>query len=258
MMIHKTFTLFAIFITLWCMNLPANAQPVITDSRIKTLVYNENDVYTLLTHHGYQAHIEFGGKEVIQTISIGNKTAWQIIPEGRRLFIRSLVAGAHTNMAVITNLRTYQFDVRATRGGNIPVREDLIYMVRFYYPDEHLPKSAAYALPPVYADDMMKAIPVSPKNPQPTALPALNFNYTFTGDDEFAPLRMFDDGKATYIQLPQPAKLFTISVDGRETPVTTRRTSDGFEKVSLVAPRFIIRYPDGDVQVYNESMLGGK
>jgi type IV secretion system protein VirB9 len=232
----------------------AFAQPVITDSRIKTLVYNENDVYSLLTHHGYQASIEFGEKESVRTISVGDRTSWQIIPDNRRIFLRSLVAGANTNMTVITNLRSYQFDIRATKGGVLPVREDLVYLVRFYYPDEHIPASAK-TLPPVYSDELVGAALADEKAQN---LPPLNFNYTYTGDTAGAPKKIFDDGAATYFQLAKPAKIFLVTADKKERAVSLTQTSDGFLKASMVAPRFVIRYDDESyLCVYNEQLAGG-
>ena len=38
------------------------AQPITTDSRIKTLVFNANEVFNITTHYGYQSNIEFGAK----------------------------------------------------------------------------------------------------------------------------------------------------------------------------------------------------
>ena len=238
-----------------CISSSGMAQPVITDSRIKTLVYNENDVYSLLTHHGYQASIEFGDKESIRTISVGDRTSWQIIPDGRRIFLRSLVAGASTNMSVITNLRTYQFDIRATNGGPLPVREDLVYAVRFYYPDEHIAKSAS-VLPAVYADELVDA--ATEKNKAVT-MPPLNFNYSFTGDATLAPKRIFDDGHATYFQLVQPAQIYTVTQDHKLAPVAVTPTSDGFMKAGLISPRFVIRYGEKSfVCVYNEPLSAGQ
>jgi type IV secretion system protein VirB9 len=228
----------------------AQAQPVITDSRVKTLVYNANDVYSLLTHHGYQASIEFGEKETVQTISVGDRVSWQIIPDGRRLYLRSLVGGASTNMSVVTNLHTYQFDLRATKGGSVPVREDLVYLVRFYYPDERIAKTAEGALAPVYADELVGAA----VQPEPQ-LPALNFSYSYTGEATHAPSRTFDDGSATYFKLTKPAKIFVVNGAKQEVPVMVTRTSDGFLKAPMVSPRFVIRYEDGNyICVYNERM----
>ena len=81
-------------------------EPITSDSRIKTFVYNENDVYTLTTHYGYQSNIEFAKNERIETVSLGDRVAWQIVPAGRRLFVRPQEEGVTTNMTVITNKRS--------------------------------------------------------------------------------------------------------------------------------------------------------
>jgi type IV secretion system protein VirB9 len=109
--------------------------PLTTDSRIKTFVFNENDVYRLLTHYGYQLNIEFGNKEEIETISVGDRTGWQIIPAGQRLFVRAMEDKAHTNMTVVTNRHAYQFDLYSSPPGE-QGWDELVYVVRFYYPEE--------------------------------------------------------------------------------------------------------------------------
>ncbi len=62
-------------------------EPITTDNRIKTYIFNENEVFRLLVHFGYQSSIEFGDGEKISTISVGDSYAWKITPVGRRLFI---------------------------------------------------------------------------------------------------------------------------------------------------------------------------
>ena len=53
-------------------------QPIAIDSRIKTFIYSENEVFRLVVHYGYQTSIEFAEDEEIQTISAGNNYAWQL------------------------------------------------------------------------------------------------------------------------------------------------------------------------------------
>jgi hypothetical protein len=100
----RTLPLIALVASMMLASLASAAQPITTDSRIKTLVFNPNEVFTITTHYGYQSNIEFGPKEVIDTISVGDRIGWQITPAGRRLFIRAQEENAHTNMTVITNL----------------------------------------------------------------------------------------------------------------------------------------------------------
>lgn len=112
------------------------ATPITTDNRIKTYVYNENEVYNLLIHYGYQSNIEFGIGEEVETISVGDSYAWKINPIGRRLFIKPMEENIHTNMTVITNKRTYQFDIMS-RAADDKIDKELVYVVKFFYPDKN-------------------------------------------------------------------------------------------------------------------------
>src|SRR5688572_5309351 len=103
------------------------------DPRINTVVYHERDVVTIKGHYGYSTTIEFAEGEVVETASIGDSVAWQVIkPESRpnMLFIKPLEANANTNMTVVTNLRIYSFELSADKA---PSQKDktLAFRIRF-------------------------------------------------------------------------------------------------------------------------------
>ena len=108
--------------------------PITADSRIRAYIYNPNEVYLLLLHFGFQSHIEFEKNEEISTISLGDSYAWKITPMGNRLFIRPMEKNIRTNMTIITNKRSYQFDLVAKEIDDEYESEDLVYLVRFVYP----------------------------------------------------------------------------------------------------------------------------
>jgi type IV secretion system protein VirB9 len=101
------------------------------DERIKILPYDETDVYTLTTKPGYQTNVVFGRGEEVITISVGDRSFWQIVPAGNRMFIRPMNEDVTTNMTVITNRHSYQFDLKS-----ISLTEDKgnIYVAKFIYP----------------------------------------------------------------------------------------------------------------------------
>lgn len=106
--------------------------PLATDSRIKTYVYNPNDVYLIIINTGFQTSIEFESGEKIQTMSLGDMYSWSLNPMQNRLFIRPLEENVRTNMTILTNMRSYQFDiVSSSSKQNL---KDVAYVVRFYYP----------------------------------------------------------------------------------------------------------------------------
>jgi len=111
--------------------------PLTTDNRIKTYIYSPNEVYLLVLHYGFQSNIEFSKAEEIQTITLGDSFAWKITPLANRLFIRPMEKNIRTNMTVITNKRTYQFDIVAKELEEGDER-DLVYVIRFSYPKKIL------------------------------------------------------------------------------------------------------------------------
>ncbi|MDA0781944.1 MAG: P-type conjugative transfer protein VirB9 [Rickettsiales bacterium] len=227
--------------------------PITTDSRIKTFVYNENEVFHVTVQYGYQSNIEFAKNEEIETISIGNNYSWKITPVDRRLFIKAIEGDAQTNMTVITNKRTYQFELQSKYPDD-NLDEDLVYVVRFFYPLEDLDK------PKVEIVDMNmdigKYTPETVEVYQPVVKKEeYNFNYTLTGPEDFAPVKVFDDGQSTYLQFRNNnavvPKLFTVSNDGKEERATYSREGD-YIVVKQLIDRLALRMNDDVVYIYNE------
>jgi type IV secretion system protein VirB9 len=230
----------------WAADIPV---PVATDSRIKTFVYSENDVFDLVTHYGYQSNIEFGKEEEIQTISVGDRVGWQVVPAGRRLFIRALTTNARTNMTVVTNKHAYQFDLSSVPTPIAP-NEELVYVVRFFYPDDKKNQ-----LPPVaYSDEVRTgSISGSVGAGMPTGGMIYNYNYTFTGDDRIAPVKLFDDGHSTYFKFRSGVmpRIATLGSGGREVPLSPHSVGD-YWVVDTVGAKFTVRESDALVCAYNE------
>jgi type IV secretion system protein VirB9 len=230
----------------------AFAQPITSDSRIKTLVFNPNEVFAVTTHYGYQSNIEFGDKENIETISVGDRVAWQISPAGRRLFIRAMEENAHTNMTVVTNLRAYQFDLRSSSSDAVFGSAELTYVVRFFYPDEATSargRSFNAVTPP-------PAQPVAMSAPEPLGIASpYNYRYTYTGPTSIAPIKIYDDGKMTFFKFPPAVspQIAVVTAKGETLDVPVTRLADGLVSVNAVAPRFSIRQGTEQVTVFNEA-----
>ena len=241
------------FVLIFSGNVYASAAevPVASDSRVKTFVYSENDVFNLVMRYGYQTIIQLDKKETIETISMGDRVGWQITSRDHRIFIRPMQENVHTNMTVITNKRTYLFDLVATdslsKNG-----EELAYIIRFFYPDDKQNRVGRYDAP----------VPEVRADPQPLSLSASsvdvdgkNYNYTFSGSEQAAPLKIFDDGASTYFKLNSAAsspKIYVIDVNGAEREVAYSQQGD-YAVVSKVAGKFVLRQGDVSVQVFNEN-----
>lgn len=227
----------------WSADVPV---PVATDSRIKTFVYSENDVFNIVTHYGYESNIEFPANEQIETISIGDRMGWIIVTAGRRLFIRPTLAHARTNMTLVTNKRAYQFDLTAVPAVYSP-NEELAYVVRFFYPDDKknaLPQAA-------YSDEMA---PAPPSDAPPAAAGKNNYKYSYTGDEQVAPVKVFDDGAVTYFKFGagvDSPKISAVGSDKREVPVSARKEG-GYWVVDAVSAQFVVRQGSATACIFNE------
>lgn len=255
----------------------ASAQDaVVTDSRIKTLVYSPNDVFSLLMVYGYQSNIEFSEKEEIQTVSVGDRVGWQIVPAGHRLFIRPLEFGAHTNMTIITSKRSYQFDLRSAPDNKLPESEELVYVVRFFYPENAGLAETVKRMPPAYSPPSVPpALPqasVVVPSPMvsagtfvpPVAVPApptpfvksensnvslvgsalkseaglkQNYNYTYTGSIDYAPYKVYDDGGSTYVSLPKKLASNALDVEFIDSLNGNKKITD----VALAGEAYVIK-----------------
>jgi type IV secretion system protein VirB9 len=250
MMIRKTLCSLLVFFCLpaWGAEVPT---PVATDSRIKTFVYSENDVFNVVTHYGYESNIEFGLQEQIETISVGDRIGFQIVPAGRRLFIRAMSTSARTNMTVVTTKHAYQFDLTAVPMPVSP-NEELAYVVRFFYPDDKK-NIAALSAAPVSMASMDKNISSATT---PSGGMIYNYNYTFTGSDSAAPLKVFDDGNSTYFKLRSDdtkPRIALVNAAGKEKLLTSRHEGE-YWVVDNTSARFTIRMNGALVCVYNEKM----
>lgn len=220
------------------------------DARVKSIVYHESDVYKLKGHYGFTTIVEFSPHEKIETISIGDSEAWQIVKPNRPniMFIKPLAQNADTDMTVLTSKRIYTFQLTSEKAGSAE-DQDLTFRLRFAYPDEGGQGIFDYANANDKSSGYADAPSLNAKN--------LNFNYSFSGSKSLQPLRVFDDGKFTYFQFSSadvtPA-VFAVDEKGNESLVNF--TTEGeYLVVERVARQFTLR--DGDVTtcIFNESYI---
>lgn len=217
------------------------SKPIASDRRIRTLVYNANEIYKYTGHYDYQSVIEFESDEEIITVSMGNSLTWQVVPSGNRMFIKPVQQDALTNMTVVTNKRTYHFELHAEMAKTIN-DPDMVFVLRFIYG-----RGAGISVSN-YIDGV----------PDPMVEPEkYNFDYALTGAEEISPIRIFDDGEFTYFEFRDknaeiPA-FFLVHGDGSES-IINFRTRDDYIVVERVAAQFTLRHGQDVVCVFNKNM----
>jgi type IV secretion system protein VirB9 len=214
-------------------------------------------------------------------ISIGEAFAWRLTPAGKRLFVRPLEIAAHTNMTIITNKRTYHFDIRSDEF-NGKADEDLVYTVRFFYPQvgQPLPIPPQLVVPNVAMKaPQMPQQPVMPKGgivktPFPGAnvtepIPGiiqrnpenneLNFDYSVAGkSDNIVPLKVYDNSSETYFQFANDnlviPSINMVDVNGGEQPLTYT-IRDNYVVIPAINRQFTLRLADSLLCIYNNKLL---
>ena len=214
-------------------------RPASSDSRILLATYRDSEVYKIVASYGFQTTIEFSEKETVETISIGDSIAWQVVPAGHRVFLKPQEPNAVTNMTVVTSLRPYYFELGAKKNSN---PSSVTFLLRFTYSD---------ASPTVLGvRSTSRPAPVTPKKPSD-----YNFNYSLTGSREIAPLRVFDDGEFTYMQfkaLTDLPAIFLVGKDKQES-VVNYRVEGPYVVIERIANQFSLRHGRDVACVYNRS-----
>jgi type IV secretion system protein VirB9 len=192
------------------------------DPRIQTVLYDTNQVVQLQVATGYQLTVEFALDERIENVAVGDSGAWQVTSNkrGDHLFIKAVQPGVTTNLTVVTDARSYMFDL-APLYGPLP---DMAYTVRFTYPPTAVATVADTA---------------------PLVEPG---RYKLGGTRAIRPSEIDDDGEKTYIVWPADKPLpavFAIDEKGREMLVDGHMR-DGQYVIDSVKPKLLFRL-DKDV-----------
>lgn len=227
-------------------NLHAEEIPTTIDSRMKTIIYNPNEVFDLKFCYGFQAFIEFSEDEEIEIITLGESYPWKLTPIGKRLFIRPLQVNVNTNMTIITTKRTYQFQIRSSDYED-GVDEDLIYSVKFFYPDT----TRKYAETKDKNKESIFELDLNNPN--------LNFDYVMTGNiQDLSPVKTFDDGLKTYFEFKNNnayiPTIYAVDINGNETKLEYE-IKGNFIVVDSVQMQFSLRDGSNLLCIFNNAII---
>lgn len=217
--------------------------PTQIDHRVRTVMYQPDQVYKFTGHYGFESSIEFAPDEAIQAISMGDSTAWVLQPATNRIFLKPVEQGATTNMTVLTNQRTYLFEMHAKEAADIN-DPDMTFIFRFNYP---MADTGGNLIKHYNEDVSLPDIENEPFK--------YNFKYSISGPEVTAPIRIFDDGEFTFFQFRNknadlPA-FFMVDSEGNESMINYRTRGD-YIVVERVAERFTLRHGADINCVFND------
>lgn len=175
------------------------ATPLPGDSRLVQFEYDADQTYLVLAKPKAVTHIEFAADERITTVAAGDSKNWELTPTSnkRNLFVKPIYDQIETSMTVLTDKRSYQFVLRSTGQGSkwyqrVTWRRDQTMLLDLgaavEAKDKELRAAEAERRENSASDYFSPA--------------KLNFGYQITGEAEFKPLAVYDDGRFTWIKLP--------------------------------------------------------
>ncbi len=239
-------TLIAIFFIVQANSAEATVESraIGNENRIRVINYRPNSVIKFIGHYLYHSIIEFSPDEEIKSITMGTPTAWQILPEGNRIFIKPIEEEATTNMIVITSKRMYFFEMHAEYAEGIQ-DPNLAFITKFIYPVSVGGGTGAAAV-------------ISSSTAPDLAKPGeYNFRYKVSGPaKQIEPLLIFDDGEFTYFRFrdmnAETPAIFMVDAEGGEA-IVNYRIFAGYVVVERVTDRFTLRQGRNVICVFNEA-----
>jgi P-type conjugative transfer protein TrbG len=141
--------------------------------------------------------VELQAGERVSSLNAGDTARWIIEPgvtgsgdsEVQHVIIKPTDVGLETSLIVMTNRRTYYLRLRSHRTEYMP-------RIAFSYPEE---AAAKWELLRTREAKERKEATIPSTGEY---MGDLNFDYTVTGDARWKPMRVYNDGRKTMIQMP--------------------------------------------------------
>ena len=185
------------------------------------------------------------GEKLVGEPHIGDSIRWNLSPAmyGSGALSTSVIVlkpqgpGLDTNLLITTDRRAYYLRL-------LSKPEDYVARVAFAYPDDEDNQRKWQQQLAEQKAQQIKSTRIAEL--PPNAVDSMFFNYRVKGDDIIRPIRVFDDGKKTYIQMSEVAKnreapvLVVIGPDGKQEMVNYRVKDDMyivdrlFERAELI------------------------
>ncbi|MGN8119173.1 P-type conjugative transfer protein VirB9 [Labrys sp. 22185] len=227
----------------------SNPRSVSADPRIRTVIYQKDQVVSLLAMMGVSTMVVFRDDEQIATVTMGDTVAWQAVPDQSRhfLFVKPVEPNAVTNMNVVTNSgsgqRVYNFILHGAAPGDT---RRAVIKLRFSYPDDDAGARLTAKAKEMAANPNMKAALADPSK--------LNYAYGYKGDPQNKPIEAFDDGTKTFFKFAASSEvpgIFAVKSDRSETLINYRREGD-YIVVDKVNPQWTLRNGKVSTCVFNQ------
>ena len=217
-------------------------RPGRTDSRVRDVVYNRDNVTAIDASYGTSTMIQLQPDEKIETLALGDSIAWKVEPnrKGDIIFVKPVDKNAISNLNVVTDKRIYSFLLRS----NTRPPAGQIYAVRFRFPDD---EASAKLL------DEAKQRAANP-NLKDLNIANANSDYGYKGSSVNKPVAVFDDGTKTWFRFEgETPAIYIVDADRNESLINFR-TEGPYVIVDKVSPQWTLRNGQESTCIFNRRL----
>lgn len=217
-------------------------RPGRTDSRVRDVVYNRDNVTAIDASYGTSTMIELQPDEKIETLALGDSIAWKVEPnrKGDIIFVKPVEKNAQSNLNVVTDKRIYSFMLRS----NTRPPSGQIYAVRFRFPDDEASARLLAEAKERAANPNLKDLNIA----------NANSDYGYKGSSANKPVAVFDDGTKTWFRFEgETPAIYIVDADRNESLVNFR-TEGPYVVVDKVSPQWTLRNGQESTCVFNRRL----
>jgi type IV secretion system protein VirB9 len=215
------------------------------DTRLVTFSYDQNNSYTILTRPQSHTNIQLPPDEELVVLALGDTSQWMVSNVPGHVFIKPLHPNLVTSGTLVTNKRTYQLTLRS-----IPIDGQFYQQVTWNTPQMITYHSQIEKVEGFAKQAEEKAKPVVSVSDS-VALDQVGFEYTIEGEADFKPTHVFDDGRFTWIRMPQiqemPALFMLNEFD--EAELLNYTVKEPYFIVQRLVPGLLLKLGDKEVKV---------
>ena len=215
----------------------------VADSRVRTAIYDSNEVYRLYGYVGYEIDLQFEAGESFVGLGAGDIEGMSFVSQDNHLFIKPKAQKVSTNLTVITTRRSYQFSYTASALRPRDGDSEVIFVVRFNYPPDKSDRVAEE---------------VSRRLERESAGRPRNLDYGYCGSPGVKPIAASDDGVRTRLRFAAKAEqpgIFVLNEDGSESLLNFNMEGDDVV-IHRVVRQLIVRRGRLIGRIVNKSFSG--
>ncbi len=181
--------------------------------------------------------IELGADEKMQGFALGDTVQWMVEELPGHVFVKPLREGLFTAGTMVTNRRVYTMEFRS-----VPTSGRWVQRVSWSYGGIlRTPGSVSNSVG-VWHDPSPEHIPPA----------LLNTDYRIEGEGDFRPVRVFDDGRFTWIEVHSPQALPALfMVQGDQEMLVNYLVHGNYFLVQRLMPEILLRLGQSEVRIFN-------